>query len=89
MFLRVMALVFFGAAIVTGFSIGWGTSVADALGAGSTSAVAALQSFIQTYTFRELWDGTFGLLLRLQAWLAWILLGIVFFIGSAIRMSRG
>ena len=88
MIFRVLALVFLGAALVTGFALGWGTQLGSALRRMNPGAMRSLQSGVEGYTLPDVWAGLFEPMLSIPAWSGWIVLAVIFFVVSALQPGR-
>jgi hypothetical protein len=88
MIFRVLALVFFGASIVTGFALGWGTDLGAALQRGVPGVMRGLENGVKGYLLPDAWDALFVPLFSIPAWSGWILLGVIFFIVSALQPAK-
>jgi hypothetical protein len=89
MVLRTIAFLFFAAAVVTGFSLGWGESLGTALYRLNAPALNSLQAGVQRHLVPELWDALFVPLLNLPAWSGWAVFGIIFLAIAMLRPGRG
>lgn len=88
MIFRVLALVFFGASIVTGFSLGWSTQLGAALQRGTPGMMKSLQSGVQGYLMPDLWEAVFVPFFSIPAWSGWVVIGVIFFIASAMQPGK-
>ena len=89
MILRTIALLFFAAAALTGFTLGWTVPLGDALFRLNASALNSFQAGVQRYLFPQLWDALFVPLLSIPAWTGWAVIGFGFFATSMLRAGRG
>ena len=88
MITRVIAILFFAAALVTGFSLGWGYGMGEALYRLNAGALNSMQAGVQRYLHPQLWDALFVPLLNMPAWSGWALFGIIFLVIGALRPGR-
>lgn len=88
MIFRVLALVFLGAALVTGVSLGWDTVLGDALRRMNPRMMSSMQSGVESYLMRDLWAGVFEPIFSIPAWSGWVALAVIFFIVSALQPGR-
>jgi hypothetical protein len=89
MITRTIAILFFAAAVVTGFALGWGYSLGAALYRLNASALNATQAAVQRHIHPDLWDALFVPMLTLPAWGGWAVFGVIFLVIGALRQGRG
>ena len=89
MVLRILAILFFVAAAVTGFVWGWQHSIGGALYRATPGMLNGLQAFIQRYTIPDIWDIIFVPVLELPAWAGLVLIAMAFVVAAALRPGKG
>jgi hypothetical protein len=89
MILRTIAILFFAAAILTGFILGWSHSLGSALYRLNAAALNSLQAGVQRYLLPDLWDALFVPLLSIPAWAGWAVIGLGCLATSMLRTGRG
>jgi hypothetical protein len=83
--LRLLAILFFSAALLVGFGLGGERELDPLISAVNKDAVLALQAGVPSV----LWDTRLRPLLSLPAWVASLVVGVVFLLAAAPRPGTG
>ncbi len=89
MLLRVLGIVMFGGALVAGLFWGWDYSVGNAFYRNNAEAIGNVRTFVYRYTFPELWEAVIRPFFDMPLWLLMTIIGLIFFVTSALRPGRG
>ena len=85
MLLRLLAILFFSAALVIGLTLGWGRDLGSMLGIVNSGWAPAIESGFGP----AMRDALMRPLLSIPAWAASAAIGMMFLLASAMRPGRG
>lgn len=85
MLLRLLATLFFAAALLIGLGLGWRRDLASMLGIVNAQWVPSLEAGLPA----PVWDTVLKPLLGMPAWGAAVAIGAMFLLASLLRPGRG